>query len=581
MKKFVEDNLDKGIYSPTLTSEGVCRPLTFAFGKNAADISKAEELVGLDIPEFEYVSRLLESEYSVEQLDKIMALKIKDTTFGCFLSNLFTSTSNVKLLNDISQYAPKYSYRIYLMINAIMAHDTNSAIIKTLSTQENLEYFDIFIGFVNLYSPNRINLIPVINNKSNRQLSMINRFYLLSHALILFKGSKGHVYYREATEQCRLLSFEVAKLLHDNTFLPTIQEAKVGTDQYKNLLMIIQCQSPNLHRLLLGQSCLKWICISDQDHPARPIVIWSIAHTQCMYSVTYLFLKYGFGKGINTKEMLQNMDSNTCYFVNYILTYLLHSQPSQHLQFTSGFELLSIFDDVSQAQSEIVTMLLVPIASILSSKLLISKFDANDYQNRLVQASTQLCNNLSKCSPSSYQERLRAISQFANYESCSSAMSKIPDFNSTVAEHLNASDSAMLQTNWNFIQLLAQFPVVLSSVLSDDKVKDSFGNIVKKGNSLSMRKLFIFSNYIFKENKSNQLRKVFCDLLTKQIGPVATLFKTRETAFKDDPSLKELVKSFIKNIYYSKNKESTEEFITMFIKHSGMTKKQLERDLKD
>jgi len=586
MKKFVEDNLDKGIYAPTLLSEGVCRPLIYAFGKSESDLVHAEELVRLDLPDFGYISKLLEYEYTQEQLQKIMTLPIKETTLGLFFSNILTSTANIKLLNEISQYAPEYPYRIYNLIYAIMAHDTKCAIIKTLSTQENLEFFDMFIGFANLYSPNRIDLIPIINSKSNRQLSMINRFYLLSHSLSLFKDYKGHVYYREATEQCRLLAFEVAKLLHDNTFLPTIQESKVGTDQYKNLLMIIQCQAPNLHRLLLGQSCLKWICLSDENHPSRPIVIWTIAHTPCIHSVAHLFLKYGFGKGINTKEMLQNMDTNTCYFVTYILTYLLHSTPNQHLQFTSGFELLSIFDDVAQSQSETVTMLLVPIASILCSKHLITKFDTNDYQNKLVSASTQLCNNLSKVTTKVYQERLRAISQFAIYESCASAMCKVPDFDSTMADHLNASDSAMLQTNWNFIQLLAQFPNVLSNVLSDDKVKDSFGNIVKKGNSLSMRKLFIFSNYIMKEKetkeaKFNPLRKAFCDLLTKQIGPVATLFKTRETAFKDDPSLKELVKSFIKNIYTSKNRESTEEFISMFIKHSGLTKKQIERDLKD
>ncbi|OHT09679.1 hypothetical protein TRFO_21285 [Tritrichomonas foetus] len=561
-QKFITEMTTFGIYYETHPTF-IMHPKRFAFGVYAPNTNAAENL--LYNPRnytMMFIARVLETEFSQEQFHRLVSNNVSKTKVASIISNLINTPENLKTLFTYANRSPRHPIRLSYLLNSLVVHDieTNNQLIKQFLQIQNLNLFNNFVYYLNLTSQHHFELIPVMNNTNNPVLLKFNQFYLLQTLLTIFCEYNGQSFYQLILEHSKQMLTEVARYLRNEQVLKKLREAPVETDEYKALLMFAQCESPTIHRLILGPNFPRWM----SETPNRHNVIWTFAHSSAINSASILFWRHcnEFAK------VIDNYSPSVCKFIAFICQHTVLYADKLHTRFV-GQVMLPFLESIIRSRIPHVSCMLVPVSFVLSSNQIVSNFMATDFRPLLVNAICRLCSTIVNAPPEIYKDKIVALTIFARQQDPCFAMSQVPNFAETIVEHLIDPNVQTLQQTWTFFNKFTQDPKILDQIFKRPNVKSSLVDIIKSTNRLAHKKFYRFAEKIWRHQDQRYLpiKKTLCDILISSIGTIVCSYNNRYITYKEDEKIRNRIEQFFSAIEGLQMVPGCQEFIQTMNRH--------------
>ncbi|KAH0789202.1 hypothetical protein GPJ56_006872 [Histomonas meleagridis] len=167
-----------------------------------------------------------------------------------------------------------------------------------------------------------------------------------------------------------------------------------------------------------------------------------------------------------------------------------------------------------------------------------------------------------------YHEQIKALEQLSKDKTCCLTMSQIKPFMESVASHFLDSNPNISQKSWNFFLQLTSNHNVLLDAIKIPNVKTIMTSIANKDHITSLKNLLSFSIEIFQSKDGNELKKQIIEILLPSIGKLVTMYKMRNSIYKNNTQMKDLLQEFITTARKLK-KDEFSEFQNALSKHLG------------
>lgn len=566
---FVQEMVEYGYQSETLISSRPIHPIYFLFGTPATTLNYFEHLLynpnNYTLPVF---LKILDSDFTRDQFDTLLSNTVSNNiNHGqVVVANLVDSFLNdqqkVMYLLAYSKRSLKHSICLSFLFRSLFNISTSYELFYTIIKPSNIVLFYHIISKIAITSHRRITITPMITNFKNTPLMKINHLYLIQSFLILFNENDNPEFYQKILEKSKSFFMDVYHLLaQQETFLNTLRDAPIDTDEYKALLMLIQCESPSIHQLVLGEKFLLWI----NKGNTRPVLLWTIAHSTSMMTAAYFFLKNcsSFAKYYG----IDGIKSSTCLFISSVCRYIHDYAEPLKIRF-NGKNLIQFFQYVLQSKQTKVFWMIEPISLVLSSFNLVSNFSSWEYRQLLGDTISTICKSIVQTSHAYYiysnhnskEEitnvtiyiiRMKALLNFiAYYNSIFPVILQINNFIEEIVNFLNVTNEKVLRITWKFFKKFTQDLSVLEGVLKKAKVQQILTTIFNKENKVAQRKMFKFCANVWRNTdpKSQISKKCLCDIINPVITNIINNYTIRFTIYKDELIIKKRIEDFFSSI---------------------------------
>lgn len=495
--------------------------------------------------DFRLVWRLLGFDASQEQINAALRMEMNRTMFVGFISNIISQREAFRYLKKLADYAPQYKYRISFLLTAILRNDSSTQLVRLLMMQGNLDLLDSAVHFLNLTSPKRVNLIPMITSQ-NRGFEMISKCYLVSVLLDLMSDCGCMRWYQELVRKgqpSRKMCFYICQYLKDNRFLEAVRSTPPDSEMYKVLLMLLNINSKEIHRLLLGKDFLIWI----NNSPLRPGLMNTICHSRAIYTAAQLLVEALNEKVLEPfSDLFKTMRPETVSLFAQVCCGLLKHFDTHGCRI-SGQTILPLFEAACECQRECVSQCIVPLADIISSRTVISNFAAPDFQPLLMRAVCSICKVIGSAKGVDFREKVQTLIMLARDDQCCFAMAQVPGFKRCLISHLTDGDVVCANRTWELFMKMTSYQRVLGELISDE-TKSLISRVVDNNTErMPLKRMLDFMIKVLERKDPNTTRKLV-EILSSALGQISCLYKTRYVKYKGDPVMVALLDSFYETL---------------------------------
>lgn len=524
--------------------------------------------------DWELINGLLKFVLQPNQIQDYMRITFSGKSLATHLSAFFSEKSNLIQLMDHVERSWDTKIHISFFLHQIFINEKSSTICHIFEDLENLEMFHRFINLLILTSSKITHLLPVI--KSNvSELRIINQFYLFSCLIKLFTELTLTDFFESIYSKCRELSIICSRFLSNGEFRQLITNGLLSNemnDETRAALMIVYSDSQHLHRILVGNGYLDWLnSVSTTQNGIA--LINSLAHSDALYSLAFLFLKQSIE---DLKKMIPEITPIMCYFIRSVCVYLLESVEQMHLKL-SGKALLPFFEVFSLSEKECVSMILVPIASLLCNKVLVYDFRSADLKLFIIRCICKFCEVINFQNGYVFRQQVQALIILARDEHACFSMSQKKDFMNKLVLQLKEKDVTVVKHAWKLFRMMTKFPNVIKEVLSDKTIKTALASNFFAKSTIVLRKMLRF--VLFVMNNMEAFSKQIAEICMSSIGSVVVSYSLRKKNFKDDQKTSIALQNFITFIKESKSEDLTELRESVF-KHLDSFEKDRRSSLK-
>lgn len=586
-KEFVHEMIDYGYHSDSLNLNKPIHPTYFLLGSNISSTNSIDQL--LENPKNYSIStfyKILDADFTKEQYATILSKSVNDHINGghVIVANLVDSYLNnqqkVMYLLYYTQRTLRHSIRLSYFFRSLFNLNSSNELFLTIIQPSYIVLFYHIISVINITSNPKIPLVPMIRNFKNTPLMKINHLYLLQTFLILFNENDNPQFYQKILEKLRpFFSSVYRSLAKQETFLNSLRDAPADTDEYKALLMLIQCESPSIHQLVLGDRFIIWL----NQGPKRPTLLWTIAHSTSMLSASYLFLKNC--SNISKLCQIDSLKTNICLFISSICKYVYDNAESFNIRF-NGKNLIQFFVNFLSCSTIKIFLVLESISILLSSYNIISDFSSWEYRQLLADAINTICKSIVTSSHSYYMynrhdvsheflgikiyvTRIKALLNFVSYyDSILPSILQINDFIETITQFLNVPNEKVLRITWKFFRKFTQDANVLENILKRQKVQQNLSSIFNKNNKISQSKMLKFAANVWANADPKYLpsKKYLCDIFNPVITLIINAYTVRFTIYKDEVIIIKRIKEFFDRIEQLSTVPGCQEFAQRVIR---------------
>ncbi|KAH0794125.1 hypothetical protein GPJ56_002003 [Histomonas meleagridis] len=264
-KQFITENVEYGFYEPAIKSPTIINPTIFVKGYPEKKIEKVQNVLKtpqINVNHIDFILYILNYNYNSKQFAEVLNLEFNGKPLITYFEPLMSSYENVIKIFFKSKRSILDKLRIGNFLSSYITTTETLDFINIIFSPENLIMFHEFIELVNYNSKYRVEMLPIVTDKTNEKFLLINRFYLLDLFLSLFRDFNGSKFYTLAFSQCHIASSKVSQIVYEENFLKQLRSSKKGTDYYCCLLMLLHSNSTRIHRILLGADFLTWVSIN-------------------------------------------------------------------------------------------------------------------------------------------------------------------------------------------------------------------------------------------------------------------------------------------------------------------------------
>lgn len=501
--------------------------------------------------------RLLEVDFTQKQLDEFMMSRRQETTLVDFILSSLTQQV-VRMLFSCSHYIERYQFRLSYFFRACLRNDDKSQLLVMLL--DCLQDYHDVVRSILLTIDMDLKVLPLIPQNGDELLDKINRFYLFHLTVIAMNKVQDKQFYRDCVRKMRVLAHDIAKAL------PTEEEVQKVRSNHAALMMLLHCDSNEIHKRILGPNFLVWLNDLSTTREGGQI-LQTIAHGSCLNCASFMFLKHGWEV---MKTLAPKMTVITSIFVKHICNYLLVTCERIHIQFR-GQNLLAALDAASGCISEHMSSMMIPLAKLVSRPGLISNINQQSYFPLTMASVVKICRECKKevTNDVIYSNQIKVLDNMAVNENCCFSMTQQKTFLDCLAEHLAYPDVGICDLTWAFLLKLCSSTKTMMEVLSYPPISEKIVGI-PSSTKLDRHAIFHVMRLFVQvwTGDSKEMRKMVCDMFMSAIGSIVCLYRTRHVIFRNDRANRQAMKAFHKAVTDKAYTDAdTKEFVDKVKQH--------------
>jgi hypothetical protein len=559
-KPFVNEM--KGFGAPIVTRGNLCHPTGFV--ETIQVKVPIPQIVGVFRPHSQSINGILLAflryDLDADQTDEIMRSENGRTRIADQVIVLLTP----KVLRQLFEYrffSEHHPYRISLFLRSVLVSNASDQLMKMIFLPVNIGDFYTLVWLLLRTEDRRVLMFDLLDG-SVPAFTQINRFYLCNPFLFTFRDHRHVKCYGDCLEQMRGLSYQIAHSLKDRQFAERLRNR-----EYIALLILLQCDSPQIHRLLLGPQFLVWL--NEQSRDRQGIILYqTIAHGSAMASAGELFMQNGWDV---LKAIIHKMTPVSCTFVASLYEFVLLTAESCGIQYR-GQKLLVALNSVIDSRNPAAISMLVPIARIFKCPHLISNYSDPTFQADLGGAVAKLCVGMASCVRDVFMVYATALCELAyKGSSLCPVIVKRPEFVEALTARLFDSDILVCAKSWRLLSALSQDQQAHTEVFQNQDLQlvlkkwlgpEPGGTTAPPG----VIQLLKFASFVWTEGPP-ALRRSVGEAIKQSIGSLCFLYLSIDTFYAVDEIYKTLIDKFVKIIKRAAREDASDSFATEFSKH--------------
>ena len=491
-----------------------------------------ENVLNSHMFELSMLMQLMECQLTAAQLCELMTKKVD----GKLFVNVLDEPGNAYILKTIFPVAYRslnYAHRVSLFVHAIFQYDKQCKLEEVWNPHGDLVRFRQLVVLLSFTTDARVWILPLLGNEVQKA-DMINLVYFLSMFLEVMKNYQGATYYIEAMAKLREVSYELATALKDPNFRLSIRNNQLA------LLMLLACDSRQIHRMLLGEDFLVWLNEMSQRKEGV-IAIQSIIHGPAMRSALMLFLQVGY------TYMRQVVPTMTSYLSSLITAICdtIRGYRSQSPIKIRGQKVLQTLEACMERTSIVTIRTSMSLAALLLDPNFIENLSETSSFQLIGEALGKLCATITGEDTELYQWQMRLLAMFVSDVRCAMAMVNTKGFASVLVTFIDSLDPITFNLTWQIIDSLAteehamrilfkckEFPAAVVTI--PNKIVNDQVTMARDpaSNRRSLLKFLKFSTRAL--NFPGVVSTTYGDLMVPCIGSVVRLYKGRKLVFEND-----------------------------------------------
>ena len=479
--------------------------------------------------------RLLEVDFTRKQLDSFMVAHREEMRLVDFILKSL-SQQIVKMLFNCSHYIERYQFRVSYFFRAVLRNDSECRLLRMLLHCNDLTDYHQVIRSMLLTIDMDLQVLPLMKVNGDPLMDKINRFYLFHLTVVALNTMQDNSFYRDCVQTMRALAYDITQAL------PNEEAVKKVRDNHAALMMLLHCDSNEIHRRILGTDFLIWLneCSSTKEGVQ---VLQTIAHGTSLHCASLLFLKHGCEI---MKTLAPKMTVVTSIFVKHMCNYLLVTCERLHVQFR-GQNLLAALDAASGCISEHMSSMMIPLAKLVSRPTLISNINEQSYFPLRMASIVKICREckIEVASDEIYTNQIKVLDNMVNDEKGCFSTTQQRTFLDCLAEHLSYPDVGICDLTWTFLFKLCKSTKAMTEVLTYQPIRDKLVSI-PSSTKLNRQAVFHVMQLFVQvwRGESKELRKILCDIFMSAIGSIVCLYRTRHVIFRSDRANRQAMKAF-------------------------------------
>jgi hypothetical protein len=470
----------------------------------------------------------------------------------------------LKVFRQLSEYrffSERHPYRISLFLRSVLVSNASEQLMKAIFLPVNIRDFYNLVWFLLKTEDRRMSMFDLLDS-SIPAFMAINRFYLCNLFLFTFRNQRHIKCYGDCIEQMRGFAYQIAHSLKDRQFAERLR-----IREHIALLMLLQCDSPQIHRLLLGPQFLVWL--NEQSHERKGTVIYqTITHGSAMAAAAELFMQNGYDR---LKAIIHEMTQVSCLFVASLYEFVRVTAKSFGIQYR-GQQLLVAVDAVIASKNPAAMSMLVPIIRILTCPQLISNYSDPTFQHDLEGVVAKLCRRMASRERDVFMIYVTALCDLAHERSQLSPMIvKQAQFVEALTARLFHGDILVCAKSWRLLWLLSQDPQAHAKVFQNADLQlmlkkalspEPGGTTAPPG----LLQLLRFASFVWTEGQP-ALRKSLGEAMKQSHGSLCFLHLSTDTFYAADEMCKTLIDKLVRIIDRAARTDPSDSFATEFSKH--------------
>jgi hypothetical protein len=336
--------------------------------------------------------------------------------------------------------------------------------------------------------------------------------------------------------------------------------------------MLLRCRSEQIHFIVLGPKFLVWL--NERGNTRMGLVMMqAVMHGPAIEAAATLWLRNGPEM---LKDVIGQMSSACAHVVCGLIDFIRMRSSDQRLKLR-GQQFLSALELVNATKQETAATIMVHISLLLERTDLIGNFTDRTFQLLLAGAVVKICREVASQESARSRSQLMSLSHLSlgRNESCF-AITQQPGFLEVLAAHLLDKHVSNCERSWDLLYQIMKWEDVQVIVLKNNKIKETLRNLPSSTHRYGLIRLLEFGLWILTDGHV-PTKKLFCDVLTPEVGRLAYLYAGRNVIHRNDQVMVIALEKFCGKLKRSKwsqiwEKDGTEEFAAAF-------KKQLEAAL--
>jgi hypothetical protein len=516
---------------------------------NCTALAAFRYLLGIDMPK--------------EILSTLMLIPLGDQNVVTFL----TKTLNIELIRQIDSWrssSPQHPVRTARLLRAVLTFSPSTAPIEPLRRPENINDLDLVVRILARADTFGLPVIAPLATQAvgiQKAFNEINRFYLLSLFLWCLRDVADSTCANSIFAELRGLGFQVAKQLQNRIIQFAVRKEDVSA-----MIMLLRCDSPHVHRVLLGPKFLVWINELTATRVGE-LIVSEITHGPALESAALIFLRDGTEM---LNETIPKMTTVTLHFVCALYDFIHIDGIDSHYKLR-GDQFLTALELVNATRQETVATILVHIGLLLAQTELLENFMEKGFQNRLGTIVRGICQQVAPQESDFARSQMRTLSYLGRrFDTACLTLAQHPGFLDVLAAHLVDKRVSHCAQSWALLFQISADGEAQKVVLENGKIQEMFRNLPSSTHRYGLIRLLEYGLWVLTQGTSPN-RKAFCAILQPECPRLAYLYATRNVTHFNDQVMVIALEKFCGRFKRSKwstiwEKDGTEEFAAGFKK---------------
>ena len=502
-----------------------------------------ENVLNSHMFELSMMMQLMECQLTAAQLCELMTKKVD----GKLFVNVLDEPTNAHILKTIFPAAYRslnYAHRVSLFVHAIFQYDKKCKLEEVWNPHGDLVRFRQLVVLLSFSTDARVWILPMLGNEVQKA-DMINLVYFLSMFLEVMKNYQGATYYIEAMTKVREVSYELATALKDPNFRLSIRNNQLA------LLMLLSCDSRQIHRMILGEDFLVWLNEMSQRKEGI-VAIQTIIHGPAMRSALILFLQVGY------TYMRQIVPTMTTYLSSLITAICdtIRGHRGQSPIKIRGQKVLQTLEACLERTSIVTIRTSMSLAALLLDPSFIENLSEASFFQLIGEALGKFCATITGEDVELYQWQMRLLAMFVSDVRCAMAMVNTKGFANVLVSFIDTPDPIAFALTWQVIDSVVteehamrilfkskEFPAAVVTI-PNRIVEDQ--RVTGRDQTCNRRALLKFLNFSTQAlSGAGDISTTYGDLMVPCIGSIVRLFKGRKLVFEDDDEIRKALEDFV------------------------------------